>query len=192
MLAWTLGYLFNIFFLFVGTIRLRSLSDPWWCAMAAVSGSYVSCRRSWRSISAWRQRGMLFLSVCFSLMNLAIIWTSACTRRSTNQVLDRWGQWTEVASLKLFVLCCRGFVLCARWLFHSHMNYVIQLIIFAFADNVPVIWRKARSSAWHADQHSLCDQRPAAGQTLPGSNSGHYVCLWLPRDVQTGTADSLH
>lgn len=78
-------------FTFVAVFRLSSQSVPWWCAMAAVSGSSESCRPNWRSTSAWHQLGRPFLSDSFSLMSLAITWTSASTRRSPTQVQARWG-----------------------------------------------------------------------------------------------------
>lgn len=59
------------------------------------------------------------------------------------------------------------------------------------ADNVPVIRRQTRSSAWYANQHTICHKRFTTGETLPGSEPWHHVRLWLPWDVQTGAVIQL-
>lgn len=82
---------YRMAFTSVTAFRLSSQFAPWWCAMAAVCGSSGSCRLNWRSTFAWHQPGRPFLCASFSLMSLAITWTSASTRRSPTQVQARWG-----------------------------------------------------------------------------------------------------
>lgn len=40
--------------------------------------------------------------------------------------------------------------------------YKVTLSVPLCADHVPSIWRQAGSAAWHAHQHPLCHQGPAA------------------------------
>lgn len=70
--------------------------------------------------------------------------------------------------------------------FFSNFFSIFLKCLLTSADNVPVIWRQARSTARHANQHTVCHKRFTAGQTLPGSDPWHHVRLWLPWDVQTG------
>lgn len=77
------------------TVRSRSPCAPWWCATAAVCGSCVCCRQSWKSTSAWHRPASKSQSASSSPTSQATTWISVCTRRSLIPERDRWGPKTD-------------------------------------------------------------------------------------------------
>lgn len=90
--------------------------------------------------------------------------------------------------LNIFIIIFNTKHVLARW--RGQCIYKMTLSL-SFLDHVPSIWRQTGSIAWHAHQHPICHQRPAAVQAFPGTVAWHHLCLWLPRDVQTGTIQDL-